>query len=379
VNSYNEDGIWVSDAGTLRMLARQGFEAPGTGGAYFKQFESIAMPEPNSLFFTARFWQGLGGVTPQSDRCLWAWRKETGLSRVLYEGQIIEDGVRLGRVLNFRVISQVPGSAGHGRYDGSQQSVDALVRFDNGRSAIMTVNAQGLITVVQRTGDEAENGVVLRKSGMPSSPGEGKLPVAAIEFTYSGSETRYNSIMDFEQGFQFASVGERAPGTKSENFLGFKDPVAGLGSTGKTLAAFEASLSGGTKETNAGIWLATGPEETKLVARKGMPAPGTEGMLFREFKSLSVIDRYGALFTASLSPGNDSGCWATDSNGALQLLLRKGDTIEGKTIRSFDVLTTVRGSEGQRRAWAGTSKTASVIFHATFTDGTDGLLTVSIP
>jgi hypothetical protein len=59
--------------------------------------------------------------------------------------------------------------------------------------------------------------------------------------------------------------------------------------------------------------------------------------------------------------------------------MRTGELLEGKTIRSFDVLSTVPGSAGQRRAWADTPYGAVVIFRVYFTDGTQGIATVSIP
>ena len=182
--------------------------------------------------------------------------------------------------------------------------------------------------------------------------------------------------MDLDSSREFAGTGLVDPNTL-ETFLNLKDPVAGVSAARKPLVAFEGTLTG-SKEINSGIWLNAGTS-TNLVARKGLSAPGTDGSLFREFKSLSVIDRRGALFTATLSPGNDLGCWATDSEGKLQLLIRNGDAIGDKTIRSFEILTTVRGSEGQRRAWAGTFTDTSVILHTVFTDGTDGITTVSIP
>ncbi|HET6408943.1 MAG TPA: choice-of-anchor tandem repeat NxxGxxAF-containing protein, partial [Chthoniobacteraceae bacterium] len=191
VSMYNESGIWVSDAGKLKLIARQGFEAPGVDGAYIKQLESIAMPDADSVFFLARLWLGYSDVTAENDRGLWAWHKDTGVSRVLHEGQVIEDGQqRLGRIESFRVISYVPGSAGHGRYDSSRQSVDALVRFNHGRSSVLTVDAKGQISVVH-----GPNNSVFVDAGMPSSPGEGRKPIALLTLPKSGKRgDRYQSI-----------------------------------------------------------------------------------------------------------------------------------------------------------------------------------------
>ena len=373
VMSLNDAGIWVKDAEGLRLVAREGFEAPGTNGARFTVLESLVMPDPGSVFFTAKLWDGTRG--------LWAWRRQTGLARVLWEGQVIRGTERLGRVASFQAISLVPGSPGHGRYDASQQTVDALVRFDDGRTAILTVNAQGIIRVVGRTLDALEDGNVLLKLGRPSSPGQRRLPVAAVEFgSTTGERTRQRGIMDFENGGRLALAGSIAPGTIEETFVSFKDPVAGLTANLETLVAFQAVLSDDAKETNTGIWsVVSGAGEAKLIARKGHAAPGAEGKTFQEFKSLSLIDGRGPLFTASLSSGNEYGCWAADANGMLELLLLTGDVVGGKSVRSFDVLTAVPGSPGQRRASVETAHGPAVIFRVEFTDHTQGIATVTLP
>lgn len=289
----------------------------------------------------------------------------------------------MARISRFNVMSSVAGSTGHGRYDQSNSALDALVGFDDGTSAIANIDGDGNFHVVARTGRE-QNGLILTHCGMPSSPGFGKPPVALVDFTTSEDKTvTKRGVLGFEDTFFYALVGSPAPGTDSEKFLEFKDPVAGTHRYSESLVAFEASLAGGPKETNRGIWLARGSSEPYLIARKGMPAPGAPGKTFAQFRSLSIIDDRGGLFTASLSPGNGFGCWATDSNGSLVQLLRTGDAIEGRVIRSFDILNTVRGSEGQRRAWAGTLgggvPLPKVIFRARFTDGTEGIMVVTLP
>jgi hypothetical protein len=68
-----------------------------------------------------------------------------------------------------------------------------------------------------------------------------------------------------------------------------------------------------------------------------------------------------------------------DSEGALRLLLREGDQVNGKTLRAFTILSAVRGSAGQRRAWAADDGQPSLIYRASFTDGTEAIITVAVP
>jgi hypothetical protein len=68
-----------------------------------------------------------------------------------------------------------------------------------------------------------------------------------------------------------------------------------------------------------------------------------------------------------------------DSTGALRLVVREGDPINAKTLRSFTVLGSVEGSPGQRRAWTTGDASARVIYRAFFTDGTSAIVSTAVP
>ena len=374
VTPENADGLWVSDSGVLRLIARDSAYAPGTGGGRYRSLDSVVMPGPKVVFFTATLFDGTRG--------LWAWRQDSGVQRVLAEGQTItraDNGLRIGRVISFQAISYVPGSPGHGRYDATREAVDAYARIQGGATVLLTVNAVGEITEIERTSAQPLPTRRVLKLGRSSSPGNGMKPVAVEEFdTIFQPGVRYRGVVDFENGSLMAKAGASAPGPGSENILAFKDPVAGLSPSGETLAAFGATLQGAPAGANEGIWSSTNGV-LALVAREGDPAPSADGYRFSQFKSLSVFDTRGPIFVASLSPRNETGCWATDSQGKLQLLARTGAVIDGKTVRSIDALTTVPGSQGQRRAWADTTHGALVLFRVSFSDGTQGLVTSPVP
>jgi hypothetical protein len=124
----------------------------------------------------------------------------------------------------------------------------------------------------------------------------------------------------------------------------------------------------------------------ELLAREGSEPPGAAGTRWKKFDSLTVIEGRGPAFTAKLAAGtapveqgNDRGLWVSDSSGELRLLLREGDTVAGKTLRSFSLLQPLAGSPGQRRSWTIGDPTATLIYLATFTDGATAILTISIP
>ena len=89
--------------------------------------------------------------------------------------------------------------------------------------------------------------------------------------------------------------------------------------------------------------------------------------MWKAFTSLALPEGRGPLFVASLvnrtgttrpalpGPGgittaNDVGLWATDSTGALRLLLQEGDAIGASTVKSFVVLSSVQEAPRRRGA-----------------------------
>jgi hypothetical protein len=86
--------------------------------------------------------------------------------------------------------------------------------------------------------------------------------------------------------------------------------------------------------------------------------------------------------TAKVNRGNDVGLWATDSTGKLRLILQEGQQVgpaPAKSLRSFEILGAVSGSPGQLRAWSAGDPHARIIYRATFTDGSVGILSTAVP
>jgi hypothetical protein len=384
INGGNDNGIWLGEGTALRAIAREGESAPGAGGAKFKAFTSVAMPGAQNIFFTAKLKPQRGVVTSASDMGLWA-----GTTLALREGQILDLGNGPLRVKSFEVLSDVKGSAGHGRYDSSEQCVDALINFTNGAAAIALVHPDASITLVAATGEADAQGRTPLQFGPPSSPGAGQLPVAMTTFGGAGfGKTNDQTIFDFEAKKIVAQEGTLAPGVSGGFFKTFANPVAGYGTNGARVNAFLATVRGVSASENTGVWIDTegATPSLQLIAREGAAPPDAPGTKFKAFQSLSVLEGRGAMFTAKLASAgsrvtaaNDQGLWATDSSGALRLLLREGNPIDGKILRTFRVLESVPGSPGQRRSWSSGDAAGTVICLAFFTDGTSAIVTKTIP
>jgi hypothetical protein len=149
-----------------------------------------------------------------------------------------------------------------------------------------------------------------------------------------------------------------------------------VGPDAERTTAFAATVRGVPAAEDTGVWVYRNGV-LELLAREGSEPPGAAGTRWKKFESLTVIEGRGPAFTAKLAAGNiqleqgnDRGLWVSDSEGELRLLLREGDLVAGKTLRSFSLLQPLAGSPGQRRSWTTGDPTATLIYLATFTDGT---------
>jgi hypothetical protein len=384
VNATNGSGIWLGEGESLRMVARAGDIAPGTSGARFKAFTSMALPGAQNLFFTAKLKPERGTVSQTNDTGLWT---TTGLA--LREGQSLDLGHGSMVVKSFEVLANIKGSAAHGRYDAAEQCVDALLTFTNGASAIVAVHPDGSITAVAATGQADDEGRVPAGFGPPSSPGGGQLPVALTTFGGSGfGKTNDETVFDFQAKKIVAQEGTAAPGISGGFFDKFEDPIAGYGVGGVRVNAFVGTVRGVSASGNKALWAEIGGASPSLqmIARKGATPPDAPGTKIKSFQAISVLEGRGPMFTAKLSSAgsrvtgsNDQGLWATDSTGALHLVVREGDSINGRKLRTFRLLEAVPGSPGQRRTWTSGDAAGTVIYVAYFTDGSSAILTKSIP
>jgi hypothetical protein len=178
---------------------------------------------------------------------------------------------------------------------------------------------------------------------------------------------------------------------------GDASPGAGSGATFKTFkaavnnssdwVAFTAMAQGTgvTSANDLGVWV-WDDADIVHVAQEGAAAPETGGATFKGFKSLALPDGGKPLFVAQLNAGTgspaavketDLGLWGMDVYGNVRLLVREGVTaVGGKTVKSFTVLGAVAGSPSQTRSHNGAG---GIVYLATFTDGTTGIVTVQMP
>jgi hypothetical protein len=376
--SGRRTGIWIGQGdGPVKRIALEGTVAPGTESE-FKAFTSLAMPAPGVVFFSARLeaptWNDFG---------LWVWTAAEGTRRILGKGDLLTvDGHPL-TIRSFQALTAVPGSPGHGHYAADTGILDVRLQLASPDRivAIATVAPDGTVRLLQRSGKPGPmTNFVVSDLSISSSPGGEQRGAALMKFRAGTPYAPW--IFDFETQRVIAARDFYAGGPAT--FANFGAPVCGLGSEGRRTTAFAARLRGVSASGNESLWAHTG--ELALVAYEGEEPPGAPGARWKHFTSLSVLEGRGPMFTATLDSRGDrpmhrpgAGLWATDSTGALKLIVRDGDRDRGPALRHFDVLQAVAGSPGQRRAWTAGDPSARIIYRAFFTDGTSSIVTTAVP
>jgi hypothetical protein len=145
--------------------------------------------------------------------------------------------------------------------------------------------------------------------------------------------------------------------------------------------AFVARLSGASVTASNDCALFAGPPGMlRVIAREGDPAPGT-GEPFRDFDGIDAL-RYVmngegqvAFITFAGAGVANHGIWATDENGAMQLVARVGTTLDiGGTNRTVSDLSLRTGSGGEDGLPRSFNDAGQVVYRALFTDNTEAIL-----
>lgn len=194
----------------------------------------------------------------------------------------------------------------------------------------------------------------------------------------------------YHRNFLIAREGDTAPGTVDGVFTKFNDPVSNFSTFPSYYARFSDGVAfrgtlkiGGsvTKDSDTGIW-AFYRGLLELVAREGDQAPGCPaGAVFVSFTALAMPDNAGVAFLAKLKPGaggvtsaNSVGIWATDLDGNLNLVVRRGDTVNiggiSRIVSSIAIFNTASGTAQSRHFANG----GELLYRASYQGGVTGLM-----
>ncbi|HET6407494.1 MAG TPA: choice-of-anchor tandem repeat NxxGxxAF-containing protein, partial [Chthoniobacteraceae bacterium] len=197
INPGNDTGLFTeSTSRQLRLVAREGDAAPGTDGATFSNFVSVAMGNVvqegsddtprHVVAFVAQLNAAPDTVTAANDRGLWLYRSaffaDNSLQLVLREGSILDpdpsDALPGKTVRTFVALEPLPGSAGQGRGVAIREFTRVVlmsrVAFDDGTQAIVEFDAAGQMLKVKATGDPANSDLDFQTFSAPTQTAAGQ-------------------------------------------------------------------------------------------------------------------------------------------------------------------------------------------------------------
>ena len=397
VTSANATGIWTTGAGSLHLVARQGFPAPNTSGD-FSTFTALGLTESAGPIFYATI--AGTGITGTNNAGI--WEGSTANNLLLRTSQTVS-----GETIS--ALSFLPTELyvnGQTRSYNAQGDIACHATFLGGKSGIVTVVGGAATAPVITTGSAAAiAGATYATLGNPSINNSDHLAFAATLTTGTGGVTSANNAGIWaDEGSAtpdlIARIGSAAPGTPA-SFLTLSDPVYNNNDAVGFRATLKVVTGQATSATATGLWASDGtPGSLQLVARQGTQAPGCPaGATFSTFTELALPDQGGAAnkgglvfvgtlnisSTAGVTSTNNTGVWAVDTNGALQLVARTGDVLNiastgtpvYKLVTGLTVLSSPAYVSGNTRSVA--QSNGDLVYLATFSDKTQAIFNVVFP
>ena len=372
-------GIYQRVNGVNLLIVREGDAVPAAGGALIREFDqfNIARATMNAsgvVAFRAELdTAGPGGVT-NGNRFVLLKGSAAGLAVVARQGDVLPDGVVIAQVDSLPSINAA----------GDVGFAAAYIEGGSFRNRLMVAGAGGLASRAA-PGDPApglgSSGSFINLGGLRGLNDAGDIAFSALAhssatnlnhqvvYKSEGSTLRLIAAQDDPApGFEPTGSGPR----RLANLLA--DSAVSINAAGRVAFYGEATGFGDNqalfKETSTGL---------VLVARILRPAPGTGGATFKQlgmrgllgFEMLAPglnddgdIAFFATLQGTGVTSANDQGLWAEVNGTPLQLVVRKGDSLE---VAPGDVR--VVQNLGFYRAYSG----YGLAFSATFTDNSQGI------
>jgi hypothetical protein len=399
VTTATENGVWASSGGTPGLIAREGDTAPGAGTATFATFNSLGLSDTGAIFSATLATSASAGVTAANN--IGVWEVVSGnLTLMLRTSATVTTDTTLNPVKTIGSFGFLPmetfvngQTRGFGPTTGH---LAANTTYTDKTTGIVTVTTPGSPTAVVTSTDPAAGtaGATFATFSSPAINDNDHVAFAATLALGVGDTTKTSAggiWADDATGTRqlVARLGSVAPGTgTSATFLTLSDPAYNL----HEAVAFRGTLSVGTglatATTASGLWCnSAGP--LALVAQQGGQAPGCPaGTTFSAFTELALDDVDGAtqqggvIFLATLSgtgvtSANNTGIFAEDDTGTLQLIVRTGDVLTGKTVTALAFLPQETLVNGQARSFS--PSTGDLVYNATFSDKSQAIFNVVFP
>jgi uncharacterized repeat protein (TIGR03803 family) len=356
-------GIWANLGGALALLAAQGAPAPTTGGT-FGAFTALGLSDTAGVVFLATV---AGGSTTSG---IWEGTSNGGLALKLSVGETVNG--KAITALTFLPAGELYVNGQTRGFNGSGHLISAVTYGKTGTGLVSVLGGTTPHAVATSGVDrDPVSNLAYASFGNPAINANDHTAFAAT-LTAAAAGTTTGIWADDSSGTRqlIARAGTTAPGG-SATFLAFSDPVY----NNNEAVAFRATLKAAAGQSALGLWAtdANAPTLAK-VALAGDQAPGCPtGTTFSAFSELALPDTGGVIFLATLTgsgvtTANNTGIFAVDTTGNLQLIVRTGDVLNNKTVTALSFLPPEPLSP-QTRSFD--PATASLVFSATLTDPTN--------
>ncbi len=333
-DAARDDAIYTDLGGVLTKVVRESDTIAGVGSAQYKTFTSVAVVN-QGLFGVAALKSGTSEViSGGNDVVLWSWAPGDTQPHIrLREGDSLTLAAGVSRIVKtFDVLTAKAGVTGQARTFTTAPSVLLRAACTDGSVAFVKLTSSAAFLDTR----EVVNTIIVSKPATLSP-----VPTAPV-------------------GANFASID--SPAVNVSGHRAFKGTVA----MRKTVTA-PAPLPAITAANNAMIWADQGATPLSVIARKGDPAPGTNGT-FGSFMDPIIDANDHVAFLGALNSSvplgivstNNQGLWAQIDGGTVTLISREGSTLDGvpsaavvNTITSVIVNDTGGAFAGKLRVGAG--------------------------
>ncbi len=402
---HSESGcsLWSAGGGSgLALLARSGAVAPSTNAdpnfSIIGDYDIVFNNSGQTAFFGVL----TDPASHSSNSGIWSVRSSTGVVQIARQenaAPATEDGVYFG---GFPQLNPAFNDAGQSAFSVRLTGAGVVKGIND--SGIWSEGGGNGLALVVRGGDKAPgtNGANFAGAGPPTLNNAGRLAFLGILNGEGVSDMNDQGIWtdSVENGLALVvRKGDVAPGTGGAVFfspnptrfptLSFSGPI--LNNAGHVTFLGKLSGEGVSDINDQGIWSERGGNGLSLVARTGDEAPDTDGAIFERFLNWTLNDAGQTAFSGSLTGpevafrSNDTGIWAEDLSGVLQLIARTGDLLDvddgpGIDFRTIGSLRFISGTNNSQPS--GFNNSGQLAFRASFTDGTSGVFVsnlVAIP
>ena len=389
-------GVWSTSTGSLTLVARQGSQAPGyPTGVTFGTFNALGLSDLGTVIVATLNANKAADVGSTTDLGIWEGTTPANLGLELHTGQTV--GGKTISALTYLSPQTLVGGQTRDFAAGTRDLVLGAT-FTDKTTGIVEVTS-GTATLPAIKGDTAPGitGATFSAFGSPIINTNAHI---AFEATVAGPVTTASNagIWAEDNTGTLQLVAQTgvipAPGTTA-TFVTLSDPVYNDNEKVAFGGTLKVAAGQATKTTASGIW-SNSTGTLTLVAQQGNQAAGCPaGATFATFTALALADQAGtsgtgglsflgtlnASSTAGVTAANNTGIWAIDTTGTLQLIVRTGDILPvngvNKTVTALTFLPTAAVTEGQSRNFS--PQNGDLAYLATFSDKTTAIFNVVFP